>query len=318
MRRLAIVIPGTHGAAFYSQIAAIAVAVRSLPWQRWKPSIHAFLGPAEAKASSDGRWQRWAPFLRDVDVRDVDSGTSAALGNWAQVDAALEEAPAEAEVILCLDADTLPVASFEDVLDTVASGNLVAGVMAHYPPPGIGSRDDWRRIGDGCLTRPLVFEHTYSLVPPDAASEDRVAPFYVNGGVMFFSRNALEQFVPMYLDIRRNKLVDRMPDEAFTGQVASSFAISEGGLRTWPLPMRYNFPNDPAAEALYPGEAERVVIHHYLRTGRFDRHRIFTTADEFARFLDLPLQGADSTFRSEAIRVLGSDYPFDTVRYTGK
>ena len=77
-----------------------------------------------------------------------------------------------------------------------------------------------------------------------------------------------------------------------------------------PLPLRFNFPNDPLAETLYPEELESVSAIHYLRTDRFDRHEIFASPDEFAQFLELPLDGANRLFRKAVRRLLGDRYPF--------
>ena len=103
-RRVAILIAGTRNAAFYSQIAAIAVALQALPWRRWRPSVHAYFGGPAGDDSTDeeGDWARWAPHLRDVHVTDVSSESFADKQNWAQVDATLELAPSDTEVLISL------------------------------------------------------------------------------------------------------------------------------------------------------------------------------------------------------------------------
>ena len=309
MRRVAILIPGSRNASFYSQVAAISAAVRELPWRRWQPSVHAYFGGASGSGEDD-EWKRFEPFLRDVRIIDVSSQAFMLKGNWAQVDATFELAPPDADVLMSLDADTLPVADFEDVLDRVADDGLIAGVVAHYPPPpGAMPRADWARAADGIIGRPLTFCHTYSLVEPDAPDELRLAPFYVNGGVVFYCRSCFDTFAPLYLDLR-SKLSTRVAAEAFTGQVASTLAVTEAGVSTWALPMRYNFPNDPIAQRLHPREAESVVIYHYLRTTQFDRHRIFSTSDAFDQFMALPLEGPDLGFQNAVRRIFNSRYPF--------
>jgi hypothetical protein len=74
--------------------------------------------------------------------------------------------------------------------------------------------------------------------------------------------------------------------------------------------MRYNFPNDPVAERMYPRELEQVVVFHYLRTAEFDRHLIFQTADHYERFLSLPVHGANRRFREAVKKIVGDVYPF--------
>jgi hypothetical protein len=100
----------------------------------------------------------------------------------------------------------------------------------------------------------------------------------------------------------------RHPD--FSGQVALTLAIADAGVSTWALPMRYNFPNDPVAERLYPDELAHVVVYHYLRTAEFDRHEIFVDSTRYARFLDAPLSGVNRTFRHAVREIAGPSYPF--------
>jgi hypothetical protein len=244
-----------------------------------------------------------------VHVHDVPEEIFQREGNWAQADAAMASAPDDAEVLVSMDADTLPVAGFEDVLDRVADEDLIAGVMAHYPPgTATAPRADWAQAAE-VVNRPLSFSHTYSLAEPDAPDEHRVAPFYVNGGVVFYARECFDVLTPLYLEIRA-KLSTRVTHEAFTGQVALTLAATEAGLNTWELPMRYNFPNDSIAARLHPFEAQNVVIYHYLRTDQFDRHRIFASSDAFDRFLTMELEGPGLGFQNAVKRIFSARYPF--------
>ena len=61
---------------------------------------------------------------------------------------------------------------------------------------------------------------------------------------------------------------------------------------------------------MYPENAADVVIHHYLRTTRFDRHRIFANAAAFEEFMAMPLDGVDASFRADVSRVFSERYPF--------
>jgi hypothetical protein len=310
LRRLAILITGSTNEAFYSQIAAVRLAVARLPWRRWQPVLYACLGGPPPSSEDDEAWHRWAPHLDGIRVHIASPDDYRRKENWAQVDAALERAPDDADVLMSLDADTLPVAGFEDVLDQVAADDVIAGVIAHYPPPpGDDPRAEWLRAADGILTRPLAYPYTYSLIEPGAGGEAAAAPFYVNGGVVFYGRGCFDRFVPLYLDIRA-RLARRLPFEAFSGQIATTLAIAESGVQTWALPIRYNFPNDPIARRLYPDDAANVVIHHYLRTTRFDRHRIFASAAAFEEFMAMPLDGVDASFRTDVSRIFSARYPF--------
>jgi hypothetical protein len=208
----------------------------------------------------------------------------------------------------------------------------VAGVVAHYPTllpidydqgqsrwvcrstpewPEASVRAAWRRLAEGVVDVDLGFEHTHSLMGPDSPRELREAPFYLNFGVVFFPRGHFDRIAPYYLRIRP-LLETRMRDANFSGQAALTLAIAATGAGTRALPLRYNFPNDPAAVSLHPGELDQVVIHHYLRTGIYDRHRIFVSAEEYQRFLARPLDGlVDQRFQAAVRRFVGDVYPFD-------
>jgi hypothetical protein len=308
MPKLAILIAASATQAFYAQIAAIDLALRKLAWTRWEPTIYAFFGDHDA--SSEDLLRRWLPYLRNVELARVSASLNARDEMWAQSDALMRMAPRDADVLLALDADTLPVRAFEEVLDRVAATDEIAGVMAHACfPPARSPRQEWLEVSRGMLKEPLAFDHFYSLVPPDRDMEHRAAPFYVNGGVVFFSQKAFTAFARPSLDIRA-ELMKRMKYQDFTSQVAFTIAIAQERLRTWELPMRYNFPNDPRAELLQAHELDHIVIHHYQHRGHFDRHCVLASAEEYARFLAQPLSGVNLLFQQEARRLLGETYPF--------
>jgi hypothetical protein len=303
--KLAILIAGSPTAAFYSQVAAIAAALRVLPWTRWEPAPYLYLGGEVDSVEFD----RWRPHLGDVAVSLVAPSRFAGEGDWAQSDDVFNLAPRDADVLLAMDADVLPVGPLEEIIDVVANGDIVAGTLAHGAFPGTSSpADDWERVVEGLVTRELAFDYEYSLFRHPHPRDNRI-PFYLNFGVVFFSRSAFDRIVPPFLSLRPT-VASRMQDDDFSAQVALALAAASTGVTALPLPMRFNFPNDPLATALYPEELEAVRAIHYLRTDRFDRHRIFTSADSFARFLELPLEGANQSFRDAVRRLLGERYPF--------
>ena len=99
-------------------------------------------------------------------------------------------------------------------------------------------------------------------------------------------------------------------DNNFYEQIALPYAIEKAGLACRALPMRFNFPNDPVAEAQHPEEAGQIVNIHYLRTKIFDRHRIFADAVAFRKFIEMPLTGSNATFRTAIKKLTGAVYPF--------
>jgi hypothetical protein len=147
------------------------------------------------------------------------------------------------------------------------------------------------------------------LTNADAPEADRSTPFYVNDGMVLFARRAFQEMVHHYLRLRP-KLMDRIRDPYFSGQIALALAIAEAGARTCALPMRYNFPNDELADARFPGELENVTIFHYLRTDRFDRQQIFASAEGYREFLAMDLVGSNKIFQSRVAELIGREYPF--------
>jgi hypothetical protein len=309
MPRVAILIPASPNAAFLSQVAAFRVALGNLRWTRWHPTIYLYLGgPCDFDL-----FAKWRRHLPDVEIIWSSPARFEQKDNWAQSDAVFELAPRDADVILTMDADTLPVRNFEDVLDRVIATDCVAGLIAHYPFPlfpGTRHRENWQRAAAGIVDVPLDFQFSYSLMDPAPDDPERQAPFYLNFGVVFFSANRFDGIAKRYLSIRPT-ITDRMHDPGFSGQVALTLAITAERCNVWSLGMRYNFPNDPIAERMYPEEKMHAVIYHYLRTTHFDRHLIFSSAERYHAFLDLKLTGSNHDFQHAVRALLGSQYPFD-------
>jgi len=315
VRRVAFLIAASPTDAFYSQIAALSAGLRRLAWSRWRPTVHVFVGGD--RRSDPISW--WRPHLKDVDIVWTSEARFASEGDWAQSDDAIRLAPRDADVLVALDADTFPITGFESMLDRVHETAAVAGVIAHYPTlldpgPQTGKsreslREAWTRLARGLTDVPLDFAYALTLGAPEQPPEHRLTPFYLNFGVVAFPRAAFDLVAPRYLAFRP-QVMARMRDGDFSGQVALSLAIADSRVRTWALPMRYNFPNDPVAETMYPAELDEITIVHYLRTSEFDRHRLFTTPDAYAAFLELPLSGANRRFREAIVQTLGTRYPF--------
>lgn len=313
MPKVAFLIPASPTVAFYSQIAAISRALHSLSWSNWEPSIHAHFG-GELAAGEGTTLEQWLPHLQDVELTRVSQRLYANQGNWAQCDATIISAPRDADVLVSLDADTLPVDGFEDVLDRVKETRCIAGAIAHYPFPGATGPDDWNAMAQAYIGKTLEFSYTHSLVRPGEPDARRQAPFYLNGGVVFYSRDCFDAFALSYLPLRE-KLMGTMDNNDFSSQVATTLAIADGNIPTWSLPMRYNFPNDEVAEQLHPEESKNVVFHHYLRTAHFNRHEIFTTPEAYGKFMSLALHGPNLRFQSAVEEVLGNDYPFPVPQH---
>jgi hypothetical protein len=328
VRNVAILVAASPTPAFYSQLAMLDLAFRKRHWRRWRPAIHAYFGGS--RDTSADAW--WLPRLHGISLHWTADSDFARDGDWAQSDDVFRRAADDADVIVAMDADTLPVADLEDVLDMVLDSGSIAGVIAHYPtvfnfafdlqtlhfsvlpadprfPEANSLRETWARLADGLTNAELNFEFEHTLMPADSPEEHRLSPFYLNFGVVFFPRKTFQPVAERYLAIRP-RLMDRMRYPDFSGQVALTLAIADAGLSTRALPLRYNFPNDPVAERMYPDELAHVAVYHYLRTAEFDRHEIFVDSTRYARFLDAQLSGVNRSFRDAVKEIAGPSYPF--------
>jgi hypothetical protein len=309
MRKVAFLIPASPTRAFLAQIAAFNFALRSLIWARWQPSLLVCMG-GEPDSEALNEWQ---PYLRDVTMVFVPRShwESTALF-YAQIDGLFRWAPHDADVLVRMDADTLPVGDFEDVLDHVVETASIAGLIAHitFPTwPGVSSRESWLALREGLINAPLDFKHAYSLQGPEVPDENRLTPFYVNDGAVFIPKAIFGAFADQYLSLRP-RLMSRLADPYYSGQIALALSVAEIGALTCALPMRYNFPNDEAAAKRFPEELENAKIFHYLRTHDFDRQRIFADEKSYASFLNLPLTGVNKVFQERVRKIMGAQYPF--------
>ncbi len=309
MPKVCFLIPASPTRGFFSQIAAFCAALTKLHWSRWEPSVLVCLGDEP----QPGALEEWRTPLREAALIFAPRSQWTAIPHYyAQIDGLFRWAPVDADALVRMDADTLPVGDLEDVLDHVAETSSIAGVMAHFTfpvSPGMNSREAWLHAADGLIAAPLDFRYSYSLTNASERGENRIAPFYLNDGVVFFAKAIFREYSERYLNLRP-KLMERLRYPYFSGQVALALAVAEMKAHTCALPMRYNFPNDERATKKFPEELEGVKIFHYLRTEDFDRQRIFADAENYEEFLQMPLGGANKVFQDTVRQLLGAEFPF--------
>jgi hypothetical protein len=258
---------------------------------------------------------RWKEAYRGIDVYFADPVAVADKGIDAQCDLLWEILDPSADVSFLIDADTLPLRAIpQEVLTSINETGAINGVMAHYPPPldhqgttvegGPTSADDvWPVLADRVLGHALPTPWEYSLLRPS-----KPAPFYINHGVVAGTPAALTALGQAIQRVRPR--VRYVLDNYFADQIATALGVVADGLAVRTLPMRFNFPNDPAADRLYPEELANVVIMHYLRTTEFDRHRIFHDGKAFDAFMQVPLVGSNLVFRERVRDLTGGRLPF--------
>ncbi len=256
-------------------------------------------------------FRRWHAALSDVELLFLKQRDFEQHGYFAQGDTRLWSAPVDTDVVVLVDADTMPIGPLEEILDRVFEERAVAGTVAHFSfPTGTGpaSMGDWMSLAAGLIERPLKFDHTYTLASPDEPERAK-GPFYVNFGVVFIAGSILPLFRARYRALRQSA-AERMHDPYFSAQVALTLAVTDLDLNAIPLPLTYNFPNDPSADARYPDALADIRILHYLRPDVVDRNRIFTGADAYSEFLGQDLSGSNLMLQRFVRDNFGSEFPF--------
>lgn len=211
--------------------------------------------------------------------------------------------------ILC-DADVAPMRPFKELADRLIERSALGGVIAHFHFPMEGRKEklpdvDWPMISNAILGYELDRPYRYTLKP---AATPPQAPFYINYGVFAGPPHILKAFHAAEQELRAALQAQVGP--WWGPQISVPLAAAKAGLATDALPMRYNFPNDPRAEAQYPRQMRNVVFMHYLRMKHFRRDCIFASKDAFDRFIAKPLEGSDAIFQEHVRRITGGVFPF--------
>jgi hypothetical protein len=306
--KIEFLIPGSPTDAFYSQAAMFRLGLDSLGGMYSRARVALCLG-APSPTSLPARWRPhldrvevcWAP--SDYFQRDGHPGTY----RYDILDPACDFS------VLC-DADTMLVAPFDDRdLRDFASRPAVRGVIAHFPPPrvddagrnysALSPEGFWQFLAERTLGRSLQLNHFHTLTEAPTA-----CPFYVNYGFVLGQHALLSRLgreVSNMLPRIRQTLENR-----FIDQIGLSLGCAAAQIPVDDLPMRFNFPNDLNADAKYPGELAHVKMIHFLRTDRFDRGKIFASAEDFQAFLQLDLCGSNRLFQQRVREITAGLYPF--------
>jgi hypothetical protein len=266
---------------------------------------------------------RWKPYFSGIDVRHPDPEDHQRLGIDAQCHLLWDLLDPSADVSVICDADTLFLQPFPEVLlHEVVETQAVYGVIALYPPSiehvgaptlsgPISANELWPTLGERVIGRKPRTNHAYTLLRPSAS-----CPFYINHGVIVGAPAVLRRLwegtrrlLPRVQAVLENDFSEQIAI-AFTDQIAIALAVEEVGLPARELPMRFNYPNDHAADVLYPDEMANAVIVHYMRRAAFDRHQIFHDEPAFNHFMRADLAGSDAMFRDHVRDLTGGKFPF--------
>jgi hypothetical protein len=303
--KIDFVIPASPNDAFYSQIAMFRLGLDALGGVYRTARLAAVFGDSRIS----GLPEKWRDHFERIDVEWADPSPVESFGYRAQSDRRFEIIRPDADVVVSCDADTLLVRPFEQAtMDAIVNGAL-GGVIAHYHFPWAHSSGDpcadWNNVSQSILGRRIDTPYRYTLAE---FAERGCCPFYVNLGLLIGSPKTYRRLNESCKEIK--EAVIEIFNNRFYEQVTVALAAIKSDIRTIALPFRYNFPNDPIADEKYLLELRNVRLIHYLRTERFDRHKIFAEQPAFDAFMKLDLIGSDSVFQSYVRDLTGGIYPF--------
>ncbi|MGH1355282.1 MAG: hypothetical protein ACRBBS_09410 [Thalassovita sp.] len=305
--KLQFLIAASPSAAFCSQIAMFKLGLDHLGPPYSTARLTAIFGDAEiTELPAD-----WAPHLQGVEAVFVEPADFVRYNAFAQGDMRFELVDRDADVVLMFDADTLLLRPIPELLAQSLAKPALRGVIAHRSPFNLGG--SWEEVGAAFLDAPLELDHHYELEyqKVDGVLRRVSTPFYINQGVMCATPEVFLDLGPKMRALRR-AFIERWPEQLmFSSQIALTLAFIKHGIPHEAIPMRYNFANRVReADIQYPDELKQIAVLHYQELSRYDRHKIFTTRDQFDSFLALELEGSHRVFQDHVRLLTGGQYPF--------
>ena len=303
--KLAYLIPATPSDGFYAQVAMFRMGLDALGPPYSESQVILTIGADEGTVVPP----RWRQSLNRVEVNFVQRTADASFrgqvaGRWSMV-------PSDVDVVVLGNADTLAIARYDELVGVVHTHQLVAGAIVHSPlrfPDGMSNEAGWRMLANRLLDRDIECDHHTTL--PNSHEGSTATPYYVNGGAVFIGGELFKRLRPVYLRIEPT-VAGMIADPRFSHQASLALAIRATDAPRIAMEMRYNFPNDPRADELYPDDSADIRTLHFLRTTEFDRQKIFADADGFARFLALRLGGSNAVLQRRVRELTGGRYPFE-------
>ncbi|MGH1541883.1 MAG: hypothetical protein ACRBHB_15765 [Arenicella sp.] len=304
MLKLDFIICGSPTDAFCSQIAFFRLCLDALGGKYRNARLVAVFGYETEAVLPIG----WEPYFKNIEVDWVSAANAEEEDYNAQHYRRFELIRNDADFAIICDADIALLKPFCELLTTLREKPALAGGLAHFAPYVSREPDiliDWDGISQNVLGKTLNKDYQYSLVDP---IESPMIPFYINYGVLIGSPSMLQEFYRNEQRIRPDVFAEMGP--WWGPQVSLTLACFDANIPTKALQMRYNFPNDPIADKMYPEELEHIVFLHYLRTERFDRHSIFSTEDNFYDFINLELKDSELVLQKHVVQITKGVYPF--------
>lgn len=189
----------------------------------------------------------------------------------------------DADVVILCDADTCPVARFDELLAQLdRRPPTIAGLQAHYSPfRKLDSETTWRRllrdIGEPDATPKL----RYSM---DVGQVQGPCPPYFNYGFVAFNASAFRAIAPVMAHYLHTAC-DALPGNPFAAQVALTLALTAVRADVIQLGHEFNCANDDVLTSHGLVAIDDVRVIHYLRGDEFNRHEFLCNRDRFDDFI---------------------------------
>lgn len=276
--RLEFRIPISPTPAFYSQVRLIALSLQRLGPPYSEADIRVLVGDRAAGPEVEARnaWSSRYPVVWDAVPGDVCERLGLAAPGLSRY-----TAPSVADVVILCDADTCPIARFDELLGMLAGTHpKVAGVQAHYSPFVPPSQMTWQQLLDAIGQPASLCDQRYSL---DVYGEHGLAPRYFNYGFVAFNAAAFRLIAPAY-ERYAALAMDKMPGSPFFAQIGLTLAMLDNGVEIIGLGHEYNCANDDRMSEHDLVELSDIRIIHYLRTGEFDRHNFLCDREKYEEF----------------------------------
>ncbi len=291
MTTLEFRIPISPNPSFYSQVRLIAQSLARLgpPYADAQIAVAVGDAPALADVIDANRWSTDYP----VAWRIVPAALYEQLPHpaWGSGMARYID-PANVDVTILCDADTCPVARFDDLLERLeGTAPTVAGLQAHYTPFRDMDHDGLWTMLLGAIGRPDTPRSV-----PYSMDVDRLqgsSPPYFNYGFVAFNAAAFglvcERLLEMLLLACR-----LLPSQPFSAQVALTLTLLQADIDVLPLGHAFNCANDDLLLAHCLVDPADIRVIHYLRTDEFNRHDFLTSESRFLAFINAEKRNAVS------------------------
>lgn len=203
----------------------------------------------------------------------------------------------DGDAIIIADGDVI----FTGPLTPLFETNAVQGVQAHVPPL---TDAEWIYLSAIVGAPRPRFEIEYSgagiMCPPETKG-----PWYANSGFCFAPTPLFQKMCEPYHQTI-NLMHSAMRDTYWFDQLALSLGAAKAGVPTKSLPLRYNFPNQPAFDDAHPDELADCRVLHYLRTDIVNRDAEFASQEAIAAFTKrTDLSGSNELLRKHVSIAMG-------------